>query len=203
MGAGALSRDSVSAVEMNNRTQATTGSNRKERHHIMTKSPKLIAWLTGACSAATIAVLTLGGAPAYAAAHSQSSRTGASDTTTVSRQMPEIPSFGSYYLPKVACPADYPYLLNQRYNGGSGFRLSPGVEITNYERGMDVVALDSLSVPYSVDPDGNQEYMLTGISGLRDPILNSATNWRLDKSSFTIVLHCTSDPTQGALTPAH
>lgn len=160
----------------------------------MTKRSKLITWVTGACMAATIAVCALGGSPAYAARHSQSTRSTAADTTTITWQSPEIPKLWSIFLPKMACPADYPYMLDQQYNIGSGFRIEHGVEIADYQQGLDVVALDSLGTPY--EKEGKKGNLLTGISGAHDIVMNTATNWG-SQSRFTVVLHCTSDPTQG------
>lgn len=161
---------------------------------LSTKLSKLTAPLAAAGVALTIAVGAAGGSPAYAATHSQSPRATASDTITWVWQSPEIPFFHSIFLPKMVCPTDYPYMLDQQYNGGSGFRIEPGVEIADYQRGLDVVALDALEIPYTKgDQKGN---MLVGISGAQDVIMNTATNWG-SKSRFKVVLHCTSDPAQG------
>jgi len=160
----------------------------------MTKYSKLTTAVTGALMATTIALFAVGGSPAQAAAHSQSPRTTASDTTTVTWHSPKLPSLWSIYLPKMSCPADYPYMLDQRYNGGSGFRIEPGVEITDYQQGLDVVALDALGTPY--EKNGHKGYLMAGLGGSRDVVLNSATNWG-PESGFTVVLHCTSDPAQG------
>ena len=52
----------------------------------------------------------------------------ASDTTTtVSVRGPDLPGWYSAYVPRVQCPASHPWLLNQQFNSGSGFRISPGV----------------------------------------------------------------------------
>jgi len=163
----------------------------------MTKYSKLTAAVTGALIATTIALFAVGGSPAHAAEHSRSARTTASDTT-VSYRMPKIPAFGSYYLPKVDCPPDYPYLLNHNYSTFA-FSLMPGVEIGDHQEGLGVVALDPTTVPHQERSAWG--WLYTGISGTRDPFLNSATNWRTDAAAFTIVLHCTSDAAQAYWDP--
>ncbi len=160
----------------------------------MTKLSKLIAPVLGAGVAATIAISALGGSPAHAA-HSQSTRTTASATTTTSWRSPDVPGLWSIHLPKMVCPTSHPYTLNQQFNGGSGFRLSPGIEITDYQRGLDVVALSNLRIPFEKGQE--KGHIRTGISGDRDVILNSATNWAWSTTKFTVVLHCTSDAEQG------
>lgn len=138
--------------------------------------------------------------PAHAAAHPRSARATASDTVTWVWQSPELQFFHSIYLPKMVCPADHPYMLHQYYNDGSGFRLEPGVEIADYQRGLDVVALSALVMPHQ--QGGEQGQILVGISGAQDVVMNTATNWG-SASRFKVVLHCTSDPARGTFIAPH
>ncbi|MBV9004174.1 MAG: hypothetical protein JO181_05900 [Solirubrobacterales bacterium] len=159
----------------------------------MTKFSKLIAPVLGVGAAAAIAVSALGGSPAHAA-HSQSTGTTTSDTITSSWRSPDLPWLWSIHLPKMVCPASHPYTLKQQFNGGSGFRIGPGIEIKDYQKGLDVVALSNTRIPFEKGTE--KGHIRTGISGDRDVILNSATNWG-STSKFTVVLHCTSDAEQG------
>lgn len=123
----------------------------------------------------------------------------ATDTTTVTWHSPELPGFHSIYLPRLQCPSQFPYLLDKHFNPGSGFRLTKGVEFTGYHRGFDVVALATLIIPF--ERDGVSGHMNVGISGERDLVRNSATNWAFRPTRFTLILHCTSDPGKGAFSP--
>lgn len=118
-------------------------------------------------------------------------------TTTVSWKGPELKPFHSVYLPRLRCPSDYPYLLDKIFNPGSGFRLTRGAEFTGYRSGFDVVALSTDRIPF--ERNGVKGHMNVGLSGVRDFIFNSATNlnW-FTPTGFTLVLHCTSDPSKGA-----
>jgi hypothetical protein len=129
--------------------------------------------------------LAVGSAPSAVA------RASSSDTTTVSWRGPELSPFWSVYLPRLQCPPTHPYLLDQWFNGGSGFRNQPGVEFADYRRGFDAVALSYLRIPYE------RGELRTGMSGVRDYVLNSATNWGTTPTGFTLILHCTSDPKKG------
>ncbi len=160
----------------------------------MTKFSKLFAPVIGVGVAATIAVSALGVSPAHAA-HSQSTPTTASDTITTSWRSPDIPGLWSIHLPKMVCPASHPYTLNQQYNPGSGFRIGPGIEIKDYQQGLDVVALSNLRIPYEKGQE--KGHIRVGISGDKDVILNSATNWTWSTTRFTVVLHCTSNAEHG------
>lgn len=124
------------------------------------------------------------------------------DTTTVTWHGPELPPLHSVYLIRMQCPSNFPYLLNQHFNPGSGFRLNPGIQFTDYRSGFDAVALSSIRIPFT--RDGVSGHMKVGISGDRDFILNSATNWAWFTSTrFTLIMHCTSDASKGAFERPH
>jgi hypothetical protein len=139
-----------------------------------------------------VAVAAIAGGPAAEAA----TRANGNDTTKLSWRSPELPRLWSIYLPRMVCPASHPYVLNEHFNGGSGFRVDPGVEVADYQRGLDVVALSALVIRY------DKGHIRTGISGNKDFILNSATNWG-GSARFTLVLHCTTDRKKGVYEKPH
>jgi hypothetical protein len=110
----------------------------------------------------------------------------------VSVRGPDLPGWYSAYVPRVQCPDSHPWLLNQQFNPGSGFRIGPGIEFTGYNPGFDAVAMSSLIVPYT--KDGINGHMRVGISGVHDVVMNSVTNWALTPTAWTVTVHCTSDP---------
>jgi hypothetical protein len=164
------------------------GNRTQQESHPSPKRSRIRAGVLGAGVAMTVAVSALGVGMAGAA-----SAATASDTTTITHHGIELPSGHSTYLPRMVCPKDYPYLLNQQYNAGTGFRIGHGIEFTDWKWGFDVVALS-----YLRERTGNgDEYIRTGITGDHDKIFNSATNWGPSPTGWTLTLHCTSNPDKG------
>lgn len=160
------------------------GNQTQRESHPPTKRPGIRAGVLGAAAAMTVVASALGVGMAGAA-----SAATASDTTTITHHGIELPSFNSTYLPRMVCPKDYPYLLNQQYNAGTGFRIGQGIEFSDWKQGFDVVAMS-----YLRERTGNgDEYVRTGITGDHDKIFNSATNWGLSPTGWTLTLHCTSN----------
>ena len=151
--------------------------------------------LTGAAAAAALAV---GATTSHASSHNDSAAT-ASDTTTVSAKGPTLPAWHSSSVPKMTCPTTHPWLLDQQYNPGSGFRIMPGVEFSNYNPGFDasVWLHDGKNTTL---PNGKEQYLYTGTTGIVD-YGNSVTNWAFTSSEWTVTIHCTSDPYKGVIQP--
>ena len=140
---------------------------------------------------AVVAAAALAGAGMASGAHVSSSQADTSVDKTVVYNGPSL-GWSQYDLPpKLTCPADAPYLLNQAYNPGSGFRNAAGVELSNYKSGLDS-AIERTS--YTL-VDDNRKKVSIGLSESVEPIFgNSVTYWGFDgKSSYTLTMHCTSD----------
>ncbi len=148
-----------------------------------------------AAGVATVALTQSAHATHRPAANDRNAASAAADTTTVSVRGPDLPGLHSAFVPRVQCPGSHPWLLKKQFNEGSGFRIDPGVEFTGYNPGFDAVAMSSLRVPYTKDKV--QGHMRTGISGDRDVIMNSVTNWSLGPTGWTVTIHCTSNPADG------
>ena len=150
--------------------------------------------LTGAAAAAALAV---GATTSHASSHNADP----SSETTVSTSGKTLPAMGMRYVPRLICPADNPYLLNQQYNKGSGFRIMPGVEFSGYNWGFDTIAESSVKKPITL-PNGKSGEIRTGISGDEDRVFNTATYWAFSgETGWTVTIHCTSDPNKGQFTP--
>jgi hypothetical protein len=97
-------------------------------------------------------------------------------------------------MPRLGCPADHPYLLNQRYNTNTSFRLDPGVEFTDWNWGFDAFVSQNVAFTSQSTPKGD---VRTGLSGDNRYANSSATNWNpFDSTNWTLNLHCTSDLNQ-------
>ena len=103
--------------------------------------------------------------------------------------------------PKMDCPADAPYMLNQQFNQGSGFRNWSGVELSNYKSGLD----SSIGwIRFAEVPGDSSKLAVVGLQTSVDPILfgNSVTYWGFDgKSPYTLIMHCTSDINKASVKP--
>jgi hypothetical protein len=88
------------------------------------------------------------------------------------------------------CPVDAPYMLNQQYNPGSGFRIIPGIEFSDYKSGFDASVSAFWPDPNPEDPN---KVVATGVGGTNDPIQNSVTYWGFETTGWKLTLHCTSD----------
>jgi hypothetical protein len=138
---------------------------------------------------AVVAAAALAGAGMASGSHASSSQADASVEKTVVYNGPSL-GWNQFDLPpKLTCPADAPYMLNQAYNPGSGFRMARGVELSNYKSGLDA-AIERTR--YTVV---DNKRVSIGLSESIEPIFgNSVTYWGFDgRSSYTLTMHCTSD----------
>jgi hypothetical protein len=99
------------------------------------------------------------------------------------------------YVPAYKCPADHPYLL-YRYYAPFGTTLAYGVEVGGLGPvGVSITGISSTKVPRPGLPPLD---MVTGT--LTGQGYSSATNWDGDGSAYTVILHCTSDQSDGYTT---
>ena len=96
----------------------------------------------------------------------------------------------SQFIPKVMCPVDAPYVLNQQYNQGSGFRINPGIEFSDYKSGFDAAVSTWWEDPH---PERPGKMVAKGIGGTNDFFENSVTYWGVETTGWKLTLHCTSD----------
>ena len=139
---------------------------------------------------AVLAAAGLTAAATASASHASSSQAGTSieKTRTVNGQPMKF--LQSAYIPKVMCPVDAPYVLNQQYNPGSGFRNIPGIEFSDYKSGFDASVSAFSYDPYPQDPN---KIVVTGTAGTNNPFENSVTYWGFGETTWKMTLHCTSD----------
>jgi hypothetical protein len=163
-----------------NRTQ-------QESHPSSTRS-RIRARVLGAVIATTVAAGGLGVGMAGTA-----SAATLSDTTTVSHQGTQLKFGDGTFLPRMMCPPDHPYVLDQKYNDGTGFRNGVGTEFTGWKPGFDVVALSGITKPLG-EPGKPAGRVFIGYSGVHDYLINSASYWGLGgPTGWTMTLHCTSN----------
>ena len=141
---------------------------------------------------AVLAAAALAGAGMASGAHAWSSQANPSVEKKMVYNGPTL-GWSQFDLPpKMTCPADAPYMLKQRYNEGSGFRNTYGVELSNYKSGLDA----AIGWTTQMEVDGNKNKLVaTGLELSIEPIFgNSVTYWGFDgPSSYTLTMHCTSD----------
>jgi hypothetical protein len=94
------------------------------------------------------------------------------------------------FIPQVMCPVDAPYVLNQQYNQGSGFRINPGIEFSDYKSGFDAAV--STWVPDN-HPERPGKTIAKGIGGSDSVFENTVTYWGVETTGWKLTLHCTSD----------
>jgi hypothetical protein len=97
-------------------------------------------------------------------------------------------------LPGLNCPANFPYVLNDKFNTDTTFRLAPGIGFTYWNWGFDVNAQELTGIRYDSWPDKLNPYIATGVypPSTND---NTATYYAFSGSTpWTMTLHCTSDP---------
>jgi hypothetical protein len=76
--------------------------------------------------------------------------------TTVTYHGPTLKPWYTATMPRLGCPADHPYLLNQRYNTDTSFRLDPGVEFTDWNGGFDAFVSQNVAFTSAVDVEGRR-----------------------------------------------
>jgi hypothetical protein len=133
----------------------------------------------------------------------------ANDTTVVSwsdnidgpRIFNPLPLGKSTGMPGFSCPQNYPYLLNQKYNTNTSFRMDlNGAEFTNWNWGFDASVQLGKSQPVDPNKYGPGHVVLTGMASSDWTGANSATQWVGSPSKWTLNLHCTSDINKGIIT---
>jgi hypothetical protein len=146
---------------------------------------------------AIVAAAGLAAAATASASHA-STHADASIERTITIHGQPMKWMQSQFIPRVQCPDAAPYLLNQRYNTDTGFRIAPGLQFSDYKSGFDA-SVDSLTfIPV---PGDDTKKVFTGTSGNPDPFMNSVMNWSVEENSFTLTVHCTSDLTQAMVYP--
>jgi hypothetical protein len=114
--------------------------------------------------------------------------------TTVTYHGPTLKPWYTATMPRLGCPADHPYLLNQRYNTDTSFRLDPGVEFTDWNGGFDAFVSQNVAFTSQSTSKGD---VRTGLSGDNRYANSQVTNWNpFASTNWTLVLHCTSDLNQ-------
>lgn len=143
---------------------------------------------------ALVAAAGLAGVGMASGSHASSSQANTPNDWTITVKGGPLNWSQYEFGPKVTCPAYAPYLLNQQYNQGSGFRNAPGVELSDYKSGFDS-ALGLVSTMKIIPvPGGPVKEVYNGIPGTRDPFKNTVTYWGFDgQSSYTVTVHCTND----------
>jgi hypothetical protein len=119
------------------------------------------------------------------------------DTTTVTYKGAPIPFARMTYMPRLACPADHPYVLNKQYNTNTSFRLWRGIEFTDWSWGFDASVVNQ-NYNYLIG-DSPRGKVYTGLKGNHDAYSSASYNW-VDppQSNWTLTLHCTSDANKAA-----
>jgi hypothetical protein len=101
-----------------------------------------------------------------------------------------LPGFwANEHVPAYQCPPpDHRFLLNHNY-AKEGTTLPNGVEVV----GLGPIGVSITAVTYERLSNGvaRNTATVTGDSA------SSATNWEFDSNSYTVILHCTSDPARG------
>jgi hypothetical protein len=110
------------------------------------------------------------------------------ETTSVPQGWIELKGLHETQAPGYQCPADYPWLVNQRYSDPTMLR---GADVQFDEPG--VLGIDPRFAETQSDATG----LVTGFSKTPSSRGNIATNWDWFTNAFQVVLHCTDNPEQG------
>jgi hypothetical protein len=111
-----------------------------------------------------------------------------------------LPVGRSTGMPGFSCPPKFPYLLNQKYNTNTSFRMYlNGVEFTNWNWGFDAYVQLGKSQPVDPNKYGPGHVVLTGIASSPWYGSNNATSF-VSTTNWTLNLHCTSDINNGIIT---
>jgi hypothetical protein len=113
------------------------------------------------------------------------------DTTTVSYKGAPLPYGQTWPTPGLMCPPDHPYVLRQRYNTDTSFRLDYGIEFTNWSWGFDAHVGGDKAYHTQESPEGR--WVRTGLIG--NTLLSDITYWwpSPPETNWTMNLHCTSN----------
>jgi hypothetical protein len=115
----------------------------------------------------------------------------AGDTTTVTYKGVPLTWGQTTLMPNLVCPPDHPYMLNQKYNTDTSFRLDPGISFSNWSWGFDASVWGSNQFLFQQTPRGQARI---GLKGNQAYDLSSVSYWGTDaESAWTLTLHCTSD----------
>lgn len=166
-------------------------SNSQHKNRPSRRRSRIRAGVLGAGALGAGLAGTLGAGVASADKHS--------DTTTVTHTGTALPFGHTVQMPNLSCPTSHPYVLNQRYNTNTSFRLDPGIEFTNWSWGFDAIVYNSyyrrvLNRYYNQHGFLRTRWIMTGIHGSEGHLAN-ATYWNFipDKSNWTLTLHCTNN----------
>jgi hypothetical protein len=121
--------------------------------------------------------------------------------------LPDFPArtltglWANEYVPAYECPDDaangnpgHTFLLDQSYAPG-GTTLPNGVSV--YGLGPIGVSITLADPGFNDRPNGDPSYINYAGQTVTGFPYSSATNWTLGSQSYSVQLHCTSDPTQG------
>jgi hypothetical protein len=92
-------------------------------------------------------------------------------------------------VPAYKCPTSHPYLYDHHYTPVG----------TSVPRGVEVSGLGPIGVSITDFTTTTLATKAIYTTGTRTGFPNSsATNWEIDTNSYQVILHCTSDPDNGA-----
>jgi hypothetical protein len=147
---------------------------------------------------AVLAAAGLTTAATASASHGSSSHTETTVERTIVLNGNPLTFGQDQRIPQMRCPDSAEFVLNKQYNPGSGFRITSGVELSDYKPGFDAYVAHKSWAELQGNPKQEVAVGLTVKDQIWEPP-NSVSYWGFETTSFKLTLHCTSDINQAQI----